>query len=105
MTRKESLCNDQVYVGYQHIDLHDQDRPKKVRAAFKRNADYLSMSAVTLGEMIHRAEKSAQVARNLEDIEGLAARMDVLPFDYKAAAHFGQVRAELVKTGQSHRPL
>ena len=62
------------------------------------------MSAVTLGEMIYGAEKSAQVTRNLEDIEGLAARMDVLPFDYQAAAHCGQLRAELVKKGKPIGP-
>ena len=81
-----------------------KNRPKRVREAFKKNADHLSMSAVTLGEMIYGAEKSAQVTRNLDDIEGLAARMDVLPFDYQAAAHFGQVRAELAKTGKTIGP-
>jgi tRNA(fMet)-specific endonuclease VapC len=81
-----------------------KNRPKKVREAFKKHADYLSMSAVTLGEMIYGAERSAQVSRNLEDIEGLAARMDVLPFDYQAATHFGQVRAELMKTGKPIGP-
>ncbi len=82
-----------------------KNRPKKVREAFKKNADYLSMSAVTLGELIYGAERSVQVTRNLEDIEGLAARMDVLPFDYQAATHFGQVRAELMKTGKPIGPL
>ena len=81
-----------------------KNRPKKVREAFKKHADYLSMSAVTLGEMIYGAERSAQVSRNLEDIEGLAARVDVLPFDYRAATHFGQVRAELMKTGKPIGP-
>ena len=80
-----------------------KNRPKKVREVFKRNADYLSMSAVTLGEMIYGAERSAHT-RNLEDVEGLAARMDVLPFDYRAATHFGQVRAELMKTGKPIGP-
>ena len=38
------------------------------------------------------------------DVEGLTARIDVLPFDYQAAAHFGQVRAELMKTGKPIGP-
>lgn len=82
-----------------------KNRPKKVREAFKRNADYLSMSAVTLGELIYGAERSAQVARNLQDVEGLAARMDVVSFDYQAAAHFGQLRAELAKAGKTIGPF
>ncbi len=79
-------------------------RPKKVRDAFKRHSDYLSMSSVTPGELIYAAERSARVTRNLQDIEGLAARMDVLPFDYQAATHFGQLRAELIKTGKPIGP-
>ena len=82
-----------------------KNRPRKVREAFKKNADHLAMSAVTLGELIYGAENSGQVARNLEVVEGLAGRMDVLPFDYHAAAHFGQVRAELMKKGKTIGPF
>ncbi len=77
-----------------------KNRPTKVREAFKRHADYLAMSTVTLGELIYGAEKSAQSVRNLADVEALAARMDVVPFDSQAAIHFGQVRAELAKSGK-----
>jgi tRNA(fMet)-specific endonuclease VapC len=82
-----------------------RNRPKKVRDAFKKHADYLAMSAVTLGELIYGAEKSAQSVRNLADIEALAARMDVVPFDSQAAIHFGQVRAELAKSGKLIGPF
>ncbi len=81
-----------------------KNRPKKVREAFKEYSDYLSMSTVTLGELIYGAEKSAQPTRNLADIEALAARLDVLPFDDQAAIHFGQVRAELAKSGKPIGP-
>jgi len=77
-----------------------KNRPKKVKEAFKEYSDYLSMSTVTLGELIYGAERSAQAARNLADIEALAARLDVLPFDSEAALHFGQVRAELANSGK-----
>jgi tRNA(fMet)-specific endonuclease VapC len=81
-----------------------KNRPKKVRETFKSHSDYLSMSSVTLGELIYGAERSVQVTRNLQDIESLAARMDVLPFDYLAATHFGQLRAELTKKGKPIGP-
>ncbi len=77
-----------------------KNRPKKVREAFKRHSDYLAMSTVTLGELIYGAEKSTQSDRNLADIEALTARLDVVPFDSQAAIHFGQVRAELAKSGK-----
>ena len=79
-------------------------RPKKVRDAFKEYSDYLSMSTITLGELVYGADKSSQPARNLADIEALAARVDVLPFDSQAAQHFGQVRAELAKAGKPIGP-
>ncbi len=82
-----------------------KNRPKKVRDAFKKHADYLAMSTVTLGELIYGAEKSTQSVRNLADIEALAARMDVVPFDSQAAIHFGQVRAELAKSGKLIGPF
>jgi tRNA(fMet)-specific endonuclease VapC len=77
-----------------------KNRPKKVREAFKEHAEYLTISTVSLGELIFGAEKSAQSARNLADVEALAARLEVAPFDSEAAIHFGQVRAELAKSGK-----
>ena len=53
-----------------------------------------------MGELIYGAEKSAQSAPNLVDVEALAARLEVVPFDSEAAIHFGQARAELAKSGQ-----
>ena len=81
-----------------------KNRPRKVREAFKKYADYLAMSSVTMGELIYGAEKSAQITRNLADIEALAARMEVLPFDSQAAVHFGQARAELTRAGKLYVP-
>lgn len=60
---------------------------------------------MTFGELIYGAEKSAQPERNLADIEGMAARLEVLPFDVQAATHFGQLRAELAKMGQPIGPF
>ncbi|MGD9942456.1 MAG: tRNA(fMet)-specific endonuclease VapC [Burkholderiaceae bacterium] len=45
------------------------------------------------------AEKSAAPHRNLADVEGFAARLDVLPYDLDAAVHTGQLRAELARAG------
>jgi len=77
-----------------------KNRPKKVKEAFKRQSEFLAISTVSLGELIYGAEKSAQSERNLADVEALAARLEVVPFDSEAATHFGQVRAELTKSGK-----
>ncbi len=77
-----------------------KNRPASVRAAFKKHAGEMCLSSVSLGELIYGAEKSAQVERNLSVIEGLAARLAVESFDTQAAMHFGQLRAELAKSGR-----
>jgi len=80
------------------------NRPKQVREAFKAHDGQLCISAVTLMELIYGAEASTAVDRNLRDIEGFAARVEVLPFDSDAATHTGQLRAELRKIGRPIGP-
>src|SRR5580704_14565333 len=55
--------------------------------------------SITLGELYYGAEKSARRVENLTAIEHFVARLDVLSFEAKAAAHYGQVRAELERSG------
>lgn len=81
-----------------------KNRPEQVRKAFKLHEGQMCISAVTLGELIYGAEKSAQTERNLADIEGLIARLDVTAFDAHASEHFGQLRAELYRIGQPIGP-
>lgn len=76
-----------------------KNRPQEVRAAFKRHHDQMCISSVTLMELIYGAEKSANPQRNLMDVEGFAARLEVLDYGREAAAHTGQLRAELARAG------
>ncbi|SEJ51210.1 tRNA(fMet)-specific endonuclease VapC [Azotobacter beijerinckii] len=76
-----------------------KNRPQQVREAFKRYHGQMCISTVVLMELIYGAEKSANPERNLADIEGFAARLEVLKYDQSAAAHTGQLRAELAKAG------
>lgn len=57
----------------------------------------------TLGELRYGAKKSARRAETLTAIEHFVARLDVLPFGDKVAAHYGQVRAELERAGTRGR--
>lgn len=77
-----------------------KQRPESLARRFDEVSDQLSVSTVTAGELIYGTEKSARVTANLQAIEAFLARLEVLPFDTKAAAHFAQVRAELERTGQ-----
>ena len=76
-----------------------KNRPQQVRRHFKDHHGRMGISAVTLGELVFGAEHSQQVERNLADIEALAARLEVLPFDESLAYPFGQIRAELNRVG------
>lgn len=81
-----------------------KNRPREVKRRFQQHHSQMGISTVTLGELVFGAEHSQQVERNLADIEAMAARLEVLPFDDKAAYHFGQIRAALYRLGQPIGP-
>ena len=81
-----------------------KNRPPQVKRRFQKHHGRIGISAVTLGELVFGAEHSRQVERNLADIEAMAARLKVLPFDDAAAYHFGQIRAALYRIGSPIEP-
>ena len=81
-----------------------KNKPQTVRETFIKHHGLMCISTVTLMELIYGAEKSANPERNLKEVEGFAARLDVLPYDELAAGHTGQLRAELAKQGKTIGP-
>jgi tRNA(fMet)-specific endonuclease VapC len=81
-----------------------KNRPEEVRKTFNLHAGQMAISTITVAELIYGAERSAKPEQNLNDIEGLIARLDVLDFNSDAATHFAQVRAELYAKGQPIGP-
>ena len=79
-------------------------RPQQVKKRFEKYHGRMAISTVTLGELVFGAEHSQQVERNLADIENMVSLLEVLPFDAKAAYHFGQIRAFLYRTGKPIGP-
>ena len=75
-------------------------RPIEVLETFNQNASRMAISAITLSELHHGAEKSERVAQNLEVIEDFASRLEVLPYTEKASQHYGSIRSVLEKSGQ-----
>lgn len=73
--------------------------PLELLTRFNTLAEQLCISSITLGELHYGAEKSARREKNLAAIENFVARLEVLPFADKAAAHYGQIRAELERAG------
>lgn len=81
-----------------------KNRPEDVRKQFNRYHAQMAVSSVTLGELVFGAEYSQQLERNLADISAFIARLEVLPFDTKAAYHYGQIRSQLYKMGKPIGP-
>jgi tRNA(fMet)-specific endonuclease VapC len=77
-----------------------RDRPPELRGRFNAEADGLCISSIVLTELLYGAEKSARPAHNRTEVERFCARLQVLPFDADAAAHAGDIRADLEKRCQ-----
>lgn len=76
-----------------------KNRPPALREAFKKQDGRLCISSITYMELVFGAERSSNPERNMRSLDGFVARMEVLPLDDSAAAHAGQIRAELAKQG------
>lgn len=74
--------------------------PPELRERFNQLAEQLCISSITLAELYYGAEKSARRFENLRAIEHFTARLEVLSFAEKAAAHYGQIRAQLERAGR-----
>lgn len=76
-------------------------RPIEVLSRFNANATRMAISAITLAELMHGAEKSSQRDANLAVVEDFCSRLEVLPYGMKAAQHYGAIRAALERDGQT----
>lgn len=77
-----------------------KNRPLCVRDVFNRNSGRMAISSITLAELAHGVEKSSDPARNLAVVEDFVSRLEVLPYDDRAAWQYGVIRAALEKTGK-----
>lgn len=75
-------------------------RPTVVRETFNRQHGRMAVSAITLAELMHGAEKSTDPPRNLAVVEDFCSRLVVLPYSTKAAIHYGSIRSELERAGR-----
>jgi tRNA(fMet)-specific endonuclease VapC len=76
-----------------------RDRPQGLRERFNAEAAALCISTVTVAELLYGAEKSRRPAEGRAKVEAFAARLEMLPFDSEAAAHYADIRADLERRG------
>jgi tRNA(fMet)-specific endonuclease VapC len=61
----------------------------------------LAITAISVGELVHGASKSARMAENLARLDVLLAAVTVLSYDEGAARRFGLLKADLERAGAS----
>ncbi|MDP1633643.1 MAG: type II toxin-antitoxin system VapC family toxin [Gallionellaceae bacterium] len=77
-----------------------KQRPLEVLEIFNRHQGRMAISSITLAELVHGAEKSSDVSRNIAVVEDFVSRLAVLAYDDKAAWQYGSIRAALEMIGQ-----
>tara|TARA_Y100000991_G_scaffold118942_1_gene89802 strand:- start:32 stop:430 length:399 start_codon:yes stop_codon:yes gene_type:complete len=73
--------------------------PMEVLEVFNRRAGEMAISTITEAELVHGAEKSQHREHNLRQVEDFTSRLEVLDYGRKAAAHYGDIRADLERKG------
>jgi len=76
-----------------------KNKPEGVRQQFEAHDGEICVSSVTTMELLYGAHRSRAVRRNLDVIEGLLGRIELLDSDLGAAEHAGQIRAERAAAG------
>lgn len=77
-----------------------RDKPANLKHRFNEEAEGLAISTIVLMELLHGAAKSARPSDNRRAVEDFASRLEVIPFDDHAAAHAGDIKAELERAGE-----
>ncbi len=60
----------------------------------------LAVTAVSVGELVHGVAKSQRAADNQIRLDVLLAAVTILPYDEWSARRFGQLKAQLERTGE-----
>ncbi len=78
-----------------------KQRPLVVLERFNQHSDSLCISTITLAELWHGVEKSSRPEQNRRQVEDFVSRLEVLPYGDRAADHYGNIRAQLERAGQT----
>ncbi len=74
-------------------------KPVELIDVFNSHVGQMCISSITMAELLHGVEKSAQIERNRHRVDDFISRLDVLDYDPKAAGHYGDIRADLERKG------
>lgn len=77
-----------------------KQRPITALETFNRHHGRMALSAITVAELVHGAEKSTQPERNLAVVEDFCSRLTILSYGEREAHQYGSIRAALERLGQ-----
>ena len=78
-----------------------KNKPQSALHLFNEHAGHMAISTITLAEVLHGAEKSNAPGRSLSVVEDFCTRLEVLSYGLKAAQHYGSIRSNLERRGES----
>ncbi len=77
-----------------------KNRPQSVKEKFQEfSIGELSISSITISELMYGAFKSQFVEKNLKAIEGFLMPFEIVDYDYMASIEYGKIRADLERKG------
>ena len=74
-------------------------RPVAALNSFNAHAGDICISAITLAELLHGVEKSGNPTRTRQRVDDFTSRLSVLEYRERAAAHYGEIKSDLERTG------
>jgi len=81
------------------IYLTKQQHPLLAQRFASLASGDVAMSVITYGELQFGAQKSQQTQKVLQALEKLSLAIPVLQMDKQVSEHYGDIRAQLQKTG------
>ena len=74
-------------------------RPPAALNSFNAHAGEICISAITLAELFHGAEKSGNPIRTRRRVDDFISRLSVLEYGERAAVHCGELKSDLERRG------
>ena len=103
--RRSGIAYD-VYAGYQHLHLCDEEQTGKVLRRFREELDGgLCISSITLAELEFGMKHSSNPAKNEQALLRFLAPLSILPFGAATASEYGALRTYLQNKGTPIGPL
>lgn len=75
-------------------------KPLAALSSFNAHAGETCLSAITLAELLHGAEKSANPTRARRRVDDFVSRLSVLEYGESAARHYAEIKSDLERRGQ-----